>query len=278
MGAGIVHAMVKAGIQVRLVEVDAKAAAAGLGRVGHMLDEDVAAGRMTPLDARHAFNRVAPTSEWTGLGLADFVVEAVIEKMDCKREVFSKLDRLTRPDAVLASNTSSLSIAEMARSTSRPGRVVGLHFFNPVPKMPLVEVVRTGDSDAQALATAAGLASRMGKTPVLVDDAPGFLVNRVLIPYLAEALAMASEGTPIPAIDEAMKDWGMPMGPFELLDEIGLDVVGPRAAIAERADRLTMTIPPAFERALEQRLARKEERHRVSTAIANNGSKGSSRS
>ena len=111
------------------MEVDANAAAAGLGRVWHLLDDDVAAGRMTALNARHALNRVAPSVDWTGLGLADFVVEAVIEKMDLKRSVFEKLDRLTRPQAVLASNTSSLSISEMARSTARPGRVVGLHFF-----------------------------------------------------------------------------------------------------------------------------------------------------
>ncbi len=252
MGAGIAHGMVKAGIQVRLVEVDAKAAAAGLGRIRHMLDDDVAAGRMTALDARHALNRVAPTIEWTGLGLAGIVIEAVIEKMDLKREVFSKLDRLTRPQAVLASNTSSLSITEMARSVSRPGRVVGLHFFNPVPKMPLVEVVRTADSDAEALATAAALAGRMGKTPVLVGDAPGFLVNRVLIPYLAEALALAAEGTPIPRIDEAMKNWGMPMGPFELLDEIGLDVSVHVLRSLNEQTGSRMTIPAGFERALER--------------------------
>jgi len=252
MGAGIVHGLVKAGIPVRLVEVDAKAAAAGLGRIRHMLDDDVAAGRMTPLDARHALNRVAPSTEWTGLGLVDFVVEAVIEKMDLKREVFSKLDRLTRPDAVLASNTSSLSITEMARFTSRPSRVVGLHFFNPVPKMPLVEIVRTADSDAEALATAAALAGRMGKTPVLVGDAPGFLVNRVLIPYLAEALALAVEGTPIPAIDEAMKDWGMPMGPFELFDEIGLDVSVHVLRSLNEQTGSRMKLPVAFELALER--------------------------
>ena len=252
MGAGIVHGLVKAGIQVRLLEVDANAAAAGLGRVRHMLDDDVAAGRMTQLDARHALNRVAPTTEWTGLGLADFVIEAVVEKMDLKREVFAKLDRLTRSDAVLASNTSSLSITEMARSTSRPRRVVGLHFFNPVPKMPLVEIVRTADSDADALATAAALAGRMGKTPVLVGDAPGFLVNRVLIPYLAEALLVAAEGTPIPAIDEAMKDWGMPMGPFELLDEIGLDVSVHVLRSLNEQTGSKLTIPPGIERALER--------------------------
>ena len=224
MGAGIVHALARSGLQVRLIEVDPKAAAAGLTRVGKLFQDDVAAGRMTQLEARHALNRVSPTHQWTGLGLMDLVVEAVLEKPELKLEVFGKLDRLCRPDAVLASNTSSLSLTEMAAATAHPGRVVGLHFFNPVPKMPLVEIVRTRESDPEALATAAALAGKIGKTPVLVSDAPGFLVNRVLIPYLAEALALAAEGVSITSIDKALKDWGMPMGPFELLDEIGLDV------------------------------------------------------
>src|SRR5205814_324980 len=136
----------------------------------------------------------------------------------------SRLDRLTRPGAVLASNTSSLRISEIAQATLHPERVVGLHFFNPVPKMPLVEVVRGPLSDDASLATALALTGRIGKTPVLVSDAPGFLVNRILVPYLAEALALASEGVSIVAIDETAKKWGMPMGPFELLDEIGLDI------------------------------------------------------
>lgn len=224
MGAGIVHALVRAGVQVRLVEVDAKAASAALGRVRRMLDEDVSSARLIPLEARHAFNRVCATSDWIGLRLADVVIEAVAETMDVKREVFAKLDRLTRPDAILASNTSSLSVAEMAEATSRPNRVVGMHFFNPVPKMPLVEVVRTAHSDDASLATAAALAARLGKTPVPVADSPGFLVNRVLIPYLAEALVMAQEGAGFESVDQALKQWGMPMGPFELLDEIGLDI------------------------------------------------------
>jgi 3-hydroxyacyl-CoA dehydrogenase / enoyl-CoA hydratase / 3-hydroxybutyryl-CoA epimerase len=224
MGAGIAHALIRAGIQVRLIEVDPKAVSGALGRIRKMLDDDVAAGRVSTLQARHAMNRVAPSCEWTGLKLADIVIEAVAEQIHVKRSVFEKLDRLTRPDAVLASNTSSLSIAEIAAAVATPARVIGLHFFNPVPKMPLVEVVRAPRSDDRSLATAAALSLRIGKTPLLVKDAPGFLVNRVLIPCLAEAIRAAAEGIPVPAIDRALKDWGMPMGPFELLDEIGLDI------------------------------------------------------
>jgi 3-hydroxyacyl-CoA dehydrogenase/enoyl-CoA hydratase/3-hydroxybutyryl-CoA epimerase len=189
-----------------------------------MLDDDVAAGRLDKLAARHTFNRVSPTTEWTGLELADLVIEAVLETIEAKREVFSKLDRLCRPTAVLATNTSSLRLADIAQATLHPERVVGLHFFNPVPKMPLVEIVRGPHSDDASLASAVALAGRIGKTPVLVNDAAGFLVNRILVPYLAEALVMAGAGTSIVTIDDAMKRWGMPMGPFELLDEIGLDI------------------------------------------------------
>lgn len=224
MGAGIVHAFIRADIPVRLIEVNPQAVSAALGRISKMLADDVAAGRIDKLAARHAFNRVSPSTEWTGLQLADIVVEAVLETIEMKREVFSKLDHLVRPTCILASNTSSLRIDEIAQATLHRERVIGLHFFNPVPKMPLVEVVRGAHSDDQSLANAIALVARMGKTPVLVSDAPGFLVNRILVPYLAESLIMAGEGVPITAIDDAAKRWGMPMGPFELFDEIGLDI------------------------------------------------------
>ena len=252
MGAGIVHAMARAGIQVRLIEVDPKALSAGLGRVKGLLDEDVAAGRINALQAKDAMHRVAPTMEWTGLELADVVIEAIVERLDVKREVFAKLDRLTRQDCVLASNTSSLLVGDMAEATLHRERLVGIHFFNPVAKMPLVEIVRTAHCDEQSLATAIGLAGRIGKTPILVNDSPGFLVNRVLIPYLAEALAAASDGTPIPVIDLAMRRWGMPMGPFELLDEIGLDVAHHvLGALAVSLGHSLPPMPPAMEQAMQ---------------------------
>jgi 3-hydroxyacyl-CoA dehydrogenase/enoyl-CoA hydratase/3-hydroxybutyryl-CoA epimerase len=224
MGAGIAHALIKAGIFVRLVEVNPQAAGAGLARIRKMLDDDLAMGKLDRIAARHVFNRVSPTTDWTGLELSDFVIEAVAEDIAVKREVFARLDRLCRPDCVLATNTSSLSVSEMAQATQHPGRVVGLHFFNPVPKMPLAEIVRGKQSDDQSLATAIGLAARIGKTPIVCNDAPGFVVNRILIPYLSESIVMAASGVPITTIDDAMKAWGMPMGPFELLDEIGLDI------------------------------------------------------
>ena len=252
MGAGIAHAMIRANLPVRLVEVNAQAVSAALGRVKRLLNDDVAAARIDKLAARHAFNRISPTTDWTGLELADFVIEAVVETIEAKRDVFSRLDRHTRPTAVLASNTSSLRVSEMAEATLHPERVVGLHFFNPVAKMPLVEIIRAAHSDDLSLATAVAMAVRLGKTPIIVSDSPGFLVNRILVPYLAEAMKLASEGVPIDRIDLAMKRWGMPMGAFELLDEIGLDV-------AEHVLRsLATTNPPpkvsaAMAQAMQQR-------------------------
>ena len=253
MGAGIVHALIRAGIPVRLVEVNAQAVSAALGRVSKMLADDVGAGRIDRLAAKHAFNRVSPTTEWTGLGLVDLVVEAVAETMDVKREVFAKLDRLTKPTCVLATNTSSLSVAEMAKAAQHPQRVVGLHFFNPVPKMPLVEVVRTDVSDDESLATAVAVVGKIGKTPVLVGDAPGFLVNRILVPYLAEALYIASDGVPIRAIDEAAKRWGMPMGPFELFDEIGLDIAAHVLKSLAGGKPVPANVIATFDRAVQHK-------------------------
>jgi 3-hydroxyacyl-CoA dehydrogenase/enoyl-CoA hydratase/3-hydroxybutyryl-CoA epimerase len=250
MGAGIVHALIRAGVKVRLVEVSAAAMSAALGRVRKMLDDDVAMGKLDKLGARDAFYRVSPTLDWTGLGLADVVVEAVVETMEPKRDVFARLDQLCRPDAVLATNTSSLLVDEMARSTLHPNRVLGLHFFNPVNKMPLVEIVRASQSDDASLATAVALVNRLGKTPVVVKDAPGFLVNRLLIPHLAEALAMAAEGVPIATIDEAVKRWGMPMGPFELLDEIGLDIALHVLRSISHVLNEPVAVPAAVERAV----------------------------
>lgn len=220
MGAGIAHALIRAGIRVRLVEVSP----AALGPVRKLLDEDVAAGRLDELGGRNAFNRISPTTEWTGLELADLVVEAVDETIDAKCEVFARLEKHTRPTAVLATTTSTLRVAEIANAVSERGRVIGLHFFNPMNETPLVEIIRAPESDDAALASGVALATRMGKMPILVADAPGFLVNRLLIPHLLEAQAMAAEGVPVLRIDGAMQRWGMERGPFELLDEIGMDM------------------------------------------------------
>src|SRR5688572_25318005 len=223
MGSGITHAMLRAGLPVRLIEASEALAAKAHERVAKLFEDDVKGGR---LDAsKNPIANLKATSDWSGLDQVDLVVEAVIEEMGAKRELFAKLDRATKPDAVVATNTSSLSVTKIAESTASPRRVVGLHFFNPVPRMPLVEVVKTQHTDPRALATAVAVATKLGKTPVVVGDGPGFIVNRVLMPYLSEAMKLAQEGVPIPKIDDAMRKWDMPMGPFVLMDQIGLDVI-----------------------------------------------------
>src|SRR6185503_12134045 len=160
----------------------------------------------------------------SGLKSADVALEAVVEDLPVKQALFRELEAQVPDRCVFATNTSSLSVRAMAKGLKNPGRVVGMHFFNPATKMPLVEVVRTEISDPAAVDTVIALTRRLGKTPVLVADAPGFLVNRVLMPYLAEAVALVERSQPVRAVDRALLEFGMPMGPLALLDEIGLDV------------------------------------------------------
>ena len=250
MGSGIAHAMLRAGLPVRLIEANEDLATKARDRVKKLIDDDIAGGRLA--DSQNPIERLTATADWSGMDEVDLVVEAVIEEMGAKRDLFNKLDRATKPDAVLATNTSSLSVAQVAQSTSNPRRVVGLHFFNPVPRMPLVEVVKTKHTDPRALATAVAVATKLGKTPVVVGDGPGFIVNRVLMPYLSEAMKLAQEGVPIPRIDEAMRQWGMPMGPFVLMDQIGLDVIaGIFKAMREPLEG-RVVLPSAVEDAVQR--------------------------
>ena len=208
MGAGIAVVLAAAGVEVQVVEADERSAAAAATRVA------------SPAGA----NAVPVTTDWAAIGDADLVVEAVVEDLAAKVDIFRRLDRVARPDAVLASNTSSLSIAALAAAVRDPGRVIGLHFFNPVAKMPLVEVVRQPQAAADAVATGVAVAALGGKTPVVCRDAAGFIVNRGLFPYLRAALLAAESGADVQIIDAAVRAWGMPMGPFALIDEIGLDI------------------------------------------------------
>lgn len=224
MGSGIAHSLVKAGISTTIVEAKEDLATAARGRVQTILDGDVKGGRMTGDASSKASSLLSVALNPECTSDADLVIEAIVEQLPAKVALFRQLDAIVRGDAILASNTSSLSITELANATSHPSRMVGIHFFNPVPRMPLVEVVRTKISDPDAIATAVAVANALGKTPVVCNDAPGFIVNRVLFPQLHAACRFCEEGFDITQIDGAIKRWGMPMGPFELMDEIGLDV------------------------------------------------------
>ena len=190
-----------------------------------------------------ALARIEPSLDLSGLKSADLALEAVVEDLPVKQALFRELEGMVPERCVFATNTSSLSVRAMAKGLRNPGRVVGMHFFNPATRMPLVEVIRTDISDAAAVETVIALTRRLGKTPVLVADAPGFLVNRVLMPYLGEAVALVERGQPVRAVDHALRDFGMPVGPLELLDEIGLDVARKVAHVLRDAygDRLPPT-------------------------------------
>jgi len=227
MGSEIAFAAAQVGISVALRDVERSLIDRGIAHVRAIAERRVARGRMTPDEAEALVARVVPAEAESDLAGCGLVIEAVTEVMDVKRSVFAALDAATAPQTILASNTSGLSISELARATSRPDRVLGLHFFNPASTMKLVEVIR-GDATSDATAAAASdLVRRLGKTPVAVAECPGFLVNRVLVRALCEAYRRASEGgVDLAAADAAVVSGGpAPMGPFALGDLIGLDTL-----------------------------------------------------
>jgi 3-hydroxyacyl-CoA dehydrogenase / enoyl-CoA hydratase / 3-hydroxybutyryl-CoA epimerase len=224
MGGGIAHLAAQQGIAVRLKDIDASAVGAGLRHARSLVDGAVRRRRVDRREAAAIMDRISPTLEYRGFGAVELVIEAVVERMDVKKQVLREVEEQTAVACVLTSNTSALSITEMQSVLARPERFCGMHFFNPVHRMPLVEVVRGGATGEEALATAFAAARALGKTPVIVKDGPGFLVNRLLAPYLNEAGWLLEDGAAIDAVDRALLDFGMPMGPFRLLDEVGLDV------------------------------------------------------
>jgi 3-hydroxyacyl-CoA dehydrogenase/enoyl-CoA hydratase/3-hydroxybutyryl-CoA epimerase len=248
MGAGIAELASRNGIAVRMREIKPEALQKGLQAVRAVIDERGRKRRMPQREKDGQMARILPTLELTGMGHAEFAIEVVVEDLDIKRRVFAELEVRVPEDALLASNTSSLSINAIAQGLLHPERFVGFHFFNPVHKMPLVEVVRGEKTSDAALVTAVGLARRLGKTPVVVKDSPGFVVNRVLMPYLREALHLLEEGYTVPDLDLAMRRFGMPMGPFEVVDEVGLDVASKVAGVLSKAFPERMQPSPALEK------------------------------
>lgn len=226
MGNGIAHVFVRGGYRVRLCDVERTFVDRALEVIGKNLDREVNKNKITVADKTAALQRIEPTITRTDLADCDFVVEAATEKFEIKAEIFRDLDKLCRPEIILASNTSSISITRLAALTKRPEKVIGMHFFNPVPVMKLVEVIRGLATSAETFETVRELALKLEKTPVEVNDAPGFVSNRVLMPLLNEAMYAVMENVATPeAIDEVFK-LGMahPMGPLTLADFIGLDV------------------------------------------------------
>jgi 3-hydroxybutyryl-CoA dehydrogenase len=226
MGNGIAHVFARSGYSVVLCDVEQRFLDRGLETIRKNLEREAAKGKITPEAAQSSLGRIAGVLERERLAACDFVIEAATEKFDVKKQIFADLDRIMRPGVILATNTSSISITRLAHATSRPERVVGMHFFNPVPMMKLVEVIRGMATSQEVYETVRDLALKVEKTPVEVNDAPGFVSNRVLMPLLNEAMYAVMEGVATPeAVDEVFK-LGMahPMGPLTLADFIGLDV------------------------------------------------------
>jgi len=226
MGNGIAHVFARSGYDVVLCDVEQRFLERGLDTIGKNLDREVAKGKITATDKAAALGRITPVLDRAKLAECGLIVEAATEKFEIKAEIFRDLDRLMKPEVILASNTSSISITKIAALTKRPDKVIGMHFFNPVPVMKLVEVIRGLATSQATFETVRDLAVKLEKTPVEVNDAPGFVSNRVLMPLLNEAMYAVMEGVATPqAVDEVFK-LGMahPMGPLTLADFIGLDV------------------------------------------------------
>jgi 3-hydroxybutyryl-CoA dehydrogenase len=226
MGNGIAHVFARAGFTVILRDVEQRFLDRGLQTIAKNLDREIKKGKLAEADRATVLARLHPVTDMRAIAAADFVVEAVPEKLEIKRAVLQEADGILRPDAILASNTSSIAITTLAALTSRPDRFVGMHFMNPVPVMVLVEVIRALQTSDPTFDTTLRLAEKLDKKPVAVNDAPGFVSNRVLMPLVNEAAYAVMEGVAtVEAVDAVMK-MGMnhPMGPLELADFIGLDV------------------------------------------------------
>jgi len=226
MGNGIAHVFARGGYAVVLCDVEQRFLERGLATITKNLEREVAKNKITAEDKASALRKIESVTERGKLAECDFIVEAATEKFEIKAEIFRDLDRMARPEVILASNTSSISITKLGALTKRPEKVIGMHFFNPVPMMKLVEVIRGLATSQETFATVRDLAVKLEKTPVEVNDAPGFVSNRVLMPLLNEAMYAVMEGVAtVEAVDEVFK-LGMahPMGPLTLADFIGLDV------------------------------------------------------
>jgi 3-hydroxybutyryl-CoA dehydrogenase len=226
MGNGIAHVFARSGYKVILQDVEQRFLDRGLETVRKNLDREIEKGKLAEAEKRTVLARLQPVTDMAAIAAADFVVEAVPEKIEIKRAVLAAADGILQPDAILASNTSSIAMTTLAALTKRPDRFVGMHFMNPVPVMVLVEVIRALQTSDATFSVTIELAKKLGKTPVAVNDAPGFVSNRVLMPLINEAVYCVMEGVAAPEAVDAVMKLGMnhPMGPLELADFIGLDV------------------------------------------------------
>ena len=235
MGGGIAQLLAAKNHPVRMKDINLPSIAKGMEQASKVFSGLVKKRRMRPNEMAEKMGLISGTTDYSGFHNADLVIEAIIEKLDIKKTVFAEVDKVVPEQAIIASNTSSLPVTEMAKATGRPEKVAGLHFFNPVHRMPLVEIIRAEQSSDATIVSLVEFSRALGKTPIVVKDSPGFLVNRILAPYMNEAAMLLEEGQKIDFIDKAMVKFGMPMGPLELYDEVGVDVAHKVAGILQEA-------------------------------------------
>ena len=255
MGGGIAQLLSHRGVWVRLKDINYEAIAKGLKAAQGVYLQSVKRRRMKPFEVAARMAMISTTVDYSGFADADMAIEAVVEDMAIKKKVLAEVSQHVPAETILATNTSSLSVTEMGKVVKDPSKMIGFHFFNPVHRMPLVEIIITPQTSQETLAAGVEFAKRLGKTPVIVKDAPGFLVNRILLAYINEAGRLLCEGGTIAGIDKIATDFGMPMGPFTLSDEVGLDVgikvlhvlqagLGVRFKPAEVFDKISRVTPP----------------------------------
>jgi len=251
MGAGIAQLAIEAGVETVGREVSMELAERARDRIAHFLTRKVEKGTLDRADRDAAVQRLTLTTDVADCADCDLVIEAIVEELGPKQELFRELDRITAEDAVLATNTSALSVTQIAAPTTRPERVLGMHFFNPAPLLPLVEVIRTELTADDPYETAYAFGARLGKTPIRCNDTPGFVVNRVLIPLLNDCVRVLDEARVTPQdLDTGMKNGaGWPMGPCELIDLVGIDIhVHASEALYEATHEPRMAAPPRLVR------------------------------
>jgi len=236
MGGGIAQLIAdKTDATVRMRDISWKAIAGGMKAAAKIWKKKVDRRRMTRVEMQRKLARITSTIDWSGFERCDLVIEAVVENVEIKRQVLREFEAIAKPGAIFATNTSTIPITDIAAEAAKPENVAGMHFFNPVDRMPLVEVIRGAKTSDVAMATVANFARKLGKTVVYCNDGPGFVVNRILGPYMNEAGFLLEEGNTIESLDKAMVDFGMPMGPMALLDEVGIDVAAKVAKILSAA-------------------------------------------